>query len=136
MISLYLPFPLVVDLCPAVVWIEDRTDMQRNRQPVRLHTGHRSGHDAGCNAKHAGNVLAPRLLVVPSLLPTISVPCSTARAEILLQDYFVFDLTDPNDLFSRSGSQSRFQSRSADAGGEASKVCCAYAPQQAFEMYH
>ena len=40
LISLYLPFPLVVDLCPAVVQIEDRKHTQRNELNTHFHSHH------------------------------------------------------------------------------------------------
>lgn len=94
-ICLYLPFPLVVDLCPAVGPIEDMTDRQRDGQPVRLRTltalvcVSRSVHH-----KHAGDFLVPRLSSADHFFSVLS-----ASAEILLQDYLGFDMTDLNILF-------------------------------------
>lgn len=99
-ICLYLPFPLVVDLCPAVGPIEDITDRQRDGQPVRL----RTLPALLCVSRSVVTNMQETfwsLGWVPSVSPADHFfSILSASAEILLQDYLGFDMTDPNILFS------------------------------------
>lgn len=76
-------------------------DIQRNGQSGYTHTLSIS-FCVSCSvvtmAKHAGNILVPQLGYFTPAKHFRSV--LSAAAEILVQDYLVFDMTDPNNLFS------------------------------------